>query len=239
VHRLAPEAKLAGLLAFVVVVALTPRRAVAAFAVDAVVLAAVIAVAHLPVRIVLARLTVIAPFVLLAVFVPVVAGGEQVDVLWFTLSVDGLWAAWNIVAKAALGATASIVVSATTPVPDVLHGLTRLRLPRVLVGIIAFRFRYLDVLSDQLGRMRRAMTARCHDPRWLWQACPIASSTGALFVRSYERGERVHQAMLARGFTGTMPDIDDRRAGGRDWATAGGPAVVALVGLVTVLVLAR
>src|SRR5690606_5668498 len=114
-----------------------------------------------------------------------------------------------------------------------------LRMHRVLVGIIAFRFRYLDVLSDQLGRMRRAMTARCHDPRWLWQACPIASSTGALFVRSYERGERVHQAMLARGFTGTMPDIDDRRAGGRDWATAGGPAVVALVGLVTVLVLAR
>jgi cobalt/nickel transport system permease protein len=53
--------------------------------------------------------------------------------------------------------------------------------------------------------MRVAMTARGYDPRWISQARPIASSAGALFVRSYERGERVHAAMLARGFTGEMP----------------------------------
>ena len=64
------------------------------------------------------------------------------------------------------------------------------------------------------------MTARCHDPRWLWQARPLASSVGVLFVRSYERGERVHQAMLARGFTGTMPDLDDRHATAGDWLAA-------------------
>ncbi|HRE03653.1 MAG TPA: CbiQ family ECF transporter T component, partial [Ilumatobacteraceae bacterium] len=46
-------------------------------------------------------------------------------------------------------------------------------------------------------------------PRWLWQARPIAASLGTLFVRSYEHGERVHLAMLSRGFTGSMPSLDD------------------------------
>jgi cobalt/nickel transport system permease protein len=143
---------------------------------------------------------------------------------------------WNILAKASIGATASIVLSATTRVPDVLTGLTRLRVPRVLVAIIAFMMRYLDLLVRQLGRMRTSMTARCHDPRWLWQVKPIASSAGALFVRSYERGERVHQAMLARGYTGTMPTLDRRPATAVDWSRAASLPVVAVVTLIVAVV---
>ncbi len=237
VHRVAPEAKIAGLTLFAVAVALTPRHAVAAFAVDAAVLAIVIAIARLPPRVVAVRLMVIVPFIAFAVLIPFVATGPQVDVLGVSMSVDGLWSTWNIVAKASLGATASIVLSATTPLPDIVHGLTRLRVPRTFVAIIAFMFRYLDVLGDQVRRMRNAMTARCHDPRWLWQARPIASSAGVLFVRSYERGERIHQAMLARGYTGAMPEIDERRAAGRDWTLAAVPAVIAMLTLAGALVL--
>ena len=93
--------------------------------------------------------------------------------------------------------------------------------------------RYLDLLVGQLGRMRTAMVARAHDPRWLWQAKPIASSAGALFVRSYERGERVHQAMLARGYTGVMPEIDSRPHSGTQWWAA---VVVPLPVVVTLIV---
>ncbi len=231
VHRLAPEAKLAGLLGFVVAVALTSRHAVVAFAVYAALLALVVAAARLPPRLVLVRLAAIAPFVAFALVLPFVGTGDRVEVIGLSLSRDGLWAAWNVIAKATLGATAGVVLAATTAVPDVLHGLARLHMPRVIVGIIAFMFRYLDVLLDQLGRMRQAMVARCHDPRWLWQARPIAASAGALFVRSYERGERIHQAMLARGFTGTMPELDDRRATARDWLVALSPAAVAVATL--------
>jgi cobalt/nickel transport system permease protein len=227
VHRLAPEAKLAALVVFVVAVAVTPRHAVAAFVVEAAVLCGVFVAARLPAG-VLMRLLVVVPFVLFAVFVPFIAGGEQVDVLSIGLSVEGLWATWNIVAKACLGTLASVIVSATTPLPDVLHGLGRLRMPAVVVAIIAFMFRYLELLSGQLQRMRTAMTARCHDPRWLWQARPVASSVGVLFVRSYERGERTHQAMLARGYDGTMPDLDSRHATYRDWVLASIPATIAL-----------
>lgn len=236
VHRLAPEAKLVALVGFVVAVALTPRTSVWAFGVYAVAIWSVVFVSHVRARVVLRRLAVLVPFVLFAVLIPLIGGGEQTTVLGISLSVDGLWAVWNILAKSSIGATASIVLSATTRVPDVLTGLTRLRVPRVLVAIIAFMMRYLDLLVRQLGRMRTSMTARCHDPRWLWQVKPIASSAGALFVRSYERGERVHQAMLARGYTGTMPTLDRRSATAVDWSRAASLPVLALVTLIVAVV---
>lgn len=233
VHRLAPEAKLVAVVAFVVVVALTPRRSVLAFAVDAVVVAAVVAVAGLGVGLVLRRLTVIVPFVSFAVLIPFIAGGEQVEVLGLGLSREGLWASWNVVAKATLGATASLTLAATTPIPELLRGLSALRIPVVVVSIVSFMFRYLEVIVDEMGRMRTAMVARAHDPRWLWQAKPIASSAGALFVRIYERGERVHGAMLARGFTGTMPQLDHRRARLGEWSLAAVGPLIALGAAVT------
>ena len=225
VHRLAPEAKVVATFAFVICVALTPREQIWAFGVHAAVAISIVALAGVPTRVLLARLAVIIPFLTFAVLVPFVAGGEEVDVLGIGLSRDGLWGAWNVAAKASIGATAS------------LKALTRLRVPRVLVSIMSFMMRYLDLLVDQLGRMRTSMTARCHDPRWLWQAKPIASSAGALFVRSYERGERVHQAMLSRGFSGTMPDTEERATPGADWARAALPPVVALAALLSAVVL--
>ena len=225
-------AKLVGLVLFAVAVALTPRRAVPAFAVDAAALVLVVAAARLPPRLVLARLTVITPFVLLAATVPFIAeGGPRHDMLGVSLSVDGSWAAWNIVAKASLGATASILVSATTPLPELVAGLGRLKVPAVMVAIVSFMFRYLDLLVDELHRMRIAMVARCHDPRWLWQVRPLAASAGSLFVRSYERGERVHLAMAARGFSGTMPILVERRPRRGDSIVAIAPGLVATAAL--------
>jgi cobalt/nickel transport system permease protein len=227
IHQFTPQAKLAGLFAFVIVVALTPREAVVALLLDACVLAIVVATARLRPGLVLGRLAAILPFITFAFFLPFVGDGEQVDVGPVALSVDGLWASWNIIAKATMGATASIIVTATTPIPDLLAGLTRLRVPNAIVGIIGFMFRYLDLIVDELARMRRAMVARGHDPRWLWQARPIASSAGALFVRTYERGERVHDAMAARGFTGAMPEIEPQTSARSEFLLALMPALLA------------
>ena len=139
--------------------------------------------------------------------------------------------------KATLGATAGIIMVATTPIPDILAGLSRLRLPALFVSIIAFMFRYLDLVIDELTRMRRAMVARGHDARWLWQARPIAASAGTLFVRTYERGERVHDAMLARGFTGAMPQTLGGTASPTNWLRALSPAFIAGMALVVSVVL--
>lgn len=238
-HRLAPEVKVAAAFLFVLGVALTPRRAIWAFAVDLGVLVLVVYLARLRPRFVLARATVIVPFLLLALTVPFVASGPRVEVLGLSVSKEGLWGAWNIFAKASLGVTTSIILAGTTEISEILRGLSRLRVPVAFTAIAGFMVRYLEVIAGELRRMRVAMTARGYDPRWLWQVRPIAASAGALFIRSYERGERVHGAMAARGYNGVMPDLGHRRAGPAEWLKAAPVPVVALAGaLVGALVLA-
>ncbi len=220
VHMLAPEAKVAALLVFVLAVVVTPREAMWAFGVHAFLLLAVIVFAELPIGFVLRRMTIEIPFVAFALFLPFLGGGPQTAVFGIGLSVEGLWGAWNILAKATLGVGASVTLIATTEIPDLLHGFSRLRVPRLFVAIAGFMVRYIDVVAGELQRTRTAMTARGHDPRWLWQAAPLATAAGALFVRSYERGERVHQAMVARGYDGRMPTIDTRQATRLEWLSA-------------------
>jgi len=82
--------------------------------------------------------------------------------------------------------------------------------------------------------MRRAMAARAYNPRWLWQTHPLASSAGALFVRIYDRGERVHDAMAARGFISTMPTLSEASTTRSDWLLAAVPSMAAVVGLAIV-----
>ena len=112
---------------------------------------------------------------------------------------------------------ATSVLAATTTVPELLRGLERLRVPKPIVAITGFMVRYGDVITDDMRRMKIARQSRGYDPRWLWQAEAVATSAGALFIRSYERGERVYLAMLSRGYDGALPAFDRRRRPPRDW----------------------
>jgi len=78
-------------------------------------------------------------------------------------------------------------------------------MPEMLVQIMGFMIRYLDVVTGEMARMTTAMRSRGCDPRSPRHWPMLARSLGALFIRSYERGERVHLAMLSRGYTGTLP----------------------------------
>ncbi|MEX1179010.1 MAG: cobalt ECF transporter T component CbiQ [Nitriliruptor sp.] len=217
VHRLAPHVKIVAAFVFVFAVAVTPREAVWAFGIDLVAIATVIRIARVPYRFVLLRMAVILPFLVAALLLPLVASGPQVVVFGVGLATEGLWGAWNVVAKAGIGSATSITLAATTEVPRLLRGLDRLRVPPVLTQIATFMVRYLEVVAGELSRQRTAMVARGHDPRWLWQVRPIAASLGTVFVRSYERGERVHAAMLARGYERTMPVLEPVVRVEADW----------------------
>jgi cobalt/nickel transport system permease protein len=214
-------------LLFVLVVVATPREAFWAFGAYALMLATIIATARIPFTFVLKRLLFEVPFVLFAVLLPFIARGERVDVLGLSLSVDGLWGAWNILAKATLGLGASLIVAATTTMPEFLHGFEHLRLPRGLTSTASFMVRYTDVVADEMHRMKIARVSRGHDPRWLWQARAIASSIGALFIRSYERGERVYLAMISRGYAGVIPTMGEIRTTPAMWLEALAVPVVA------------
>jgi cobalt/nickel transport system permease protein len=204
-HRAEPHLKIVGLLAFVLVVVATPREWFLAYAFYLVMLAGVIAVSRVPFGYLLPRLVVELPFVVFAVLLPFIAHGPQVQVLGLSLSEPGLLAAWGLLAKGTLGVLASLTLAATTEPDDLLRGLQRLRLPDLLVQIMGFMIRYLDVVTGDLKRMLTAMRSRGCDPRSPRHWPALAKALGALFVRSYERGERVHLAMLSRGYTGRLP----------------------------------
>lgn len=236
VHRLPPHCKVLALLGFVLVVVSTPREAFWAFGVYGLLLAGVAASARVPPLFVARRMLIEVPFVLFAFALPVVATGEQVDVAGVSLSVDGLYGAWNILAKGTLGVVASILLAATTDLRDVLAGLQRLRLPSLVVEIMTFMLRYADVVTDQMSRMRVARESRGFAARDVRAAPVLARSAGALFIRAYERGERVHTAMLSRGYAGHMPVTDDAAVTAGQWGVAAVLPLAALAVAVAVRV---
>jgi cobalt/nickel transport system permease protein len=234
VHRMAPEAKLVAAIGMVVAIAITPREAIWAFGVYAFLMVSIAVLSRIRLSFIAVRLLAVAPFVLFAFFIPFVATGETIEVGFVEVSVDGLWGAWNILVKAVLGASVSILLTATTEVAAIIRGFRVLHVPALFVAIATFMIRYLELISDELGRMRIAMTSRGYDPRWITQARPIAASAGALFIRTYERGERVHAAMVARGFTGEMPSFEKPTIAGSQWIAV----IVVVLTFVTVAALA-
>jgi cobalt/nickel transport system permease protein len=195
IHRLDPRAKLIGLLGITFVAVSTPLRAWPVFVACAGAQLAVTALARVPARTVLSRGRVVLPLLLfVALFVPFSAHGPA------TFATTGT--------KAVLGTLSAVLLGATTSFPDVLHALERLRAPKLLVLIAAFMYRYLFTIIDEVQRMRSALAARGYAPKHALQAQAIGRVATALFLRTYERAERVHLAMLARGWRQNMPRLD-------------------------------
>lgn len=228
VRRLAPEAKIIAAVVFVFAVVATPRERFVAFACHLLILVVVWVAAAIPPMWLARRALIEVPFVVLAVALPFVTAGPSIEVAGLTLSEPGLLAGWNILVKGTLGVLTSLTLAAVTPWRDLLLGVSRLRVPSVIVTIATLMIRYLDVLVAEAARMRLARVSRGHDPRLLTQAAATARGIGVLFIRGYERGERVHLAMLARGWTGRMPALPRPATVRHSWPVALSPAVFAV-----------
>jgi len=209
IHALPSHLKIVAVFTFVIAVVLTPKTAYLAYALHALLLLGVIAVARLRYREVLPRLVVEVPFLLFAVLMPFFGSGERITVLGVNLYEAGLIAGAAILIKGTLGVLASVILAATTTARDIIAGLQRLRFPSLIVEIASFMLRYIGVVLDEMRRMNVAQQSRgfmVTGPRQ-WRS--VARTSGALFIRSYERGERVHLAMLSRGYNGTLPHLSN------------------------------
>lgn len=232
VHRTPAEVKIVCLLVFVLAVVATPREMFWPFAVYAAIVVVVWQLARIPTLWILPRMLIEAPFLVLAVLLPFAEGGPRIDVAGLALSQAGLWAAWGIVIKGTLGVAAALTVAATTSSAELPAALSRLGVPAVVTSVLVLMIRYVDLLTAEASRMRLARIARGDSPRLLHQAGAIAKGVGALFLRSYERGERVYVAMLSRGFDGSAPDLAvigaPPRAVPAQWVVAMLPAAAAV-----------
>jgi cobalt/nickel transport system permease protein len=209
VHRLDPRAKIVGLIAITLTAVSTPVGAWPVFVACALVLAAVTSLARVRVRDIWRRARFVLPIVLLAaLLIPLFrTGGESYSLGPLTLHEDGLETFAAVAAKATIGTVAAVLLGATTTFPAVLRGLEAMRVPRLLVLIAAFMYRYLFVIVEEVGRMRAALAARGYQPRNALHAGALGRVATALFLRTYSRGERVYIAMLARGYNGRMPRL--------------------------------
>ncbi|MFD6160809.1 cobalt ECF transporter T component CbiQ [Nocardia sp. NPDC060256] len=227
-HRVPAEVKIVCAVLTVFAVVATPRELFWPFGCYALGLVVFWGWSGIPLRWIVPRLLIELPFVVLAVLLPFAAGEPRTTFLGMSLSTTGLYAAWGIVAKGTIGVGVSLTLAATTNVRELPGGLTRLRVPGMIVTIVVLMLRYIDVLLEEAARMRLARISRGDDPRTLRQAGATARGAGTLFLRSYERGERVHLAMLSRGFDGAVPDFGTLPATRTQWLLGCLPAVAAI-----------
>ena len=135
---------------------------------------------------------------------PFLAGGERQEFLGVSVSSEGLTSAASILTKATCGVVIAIILSSTTTAAQILLGLEILKMPDLIVQIASFMLRYLNVINDEMARMNVARASRGFDAKGMKDWKVLANAAGALFIRSYERGERVHVSMLSRGYEGSL-----------------------------------
>ncbi len=231
-HRLDPRVKVVMAALFILATLLIPDGAWQGLIFTQAVALSLIAIAGLSWGMVLKRSLVILPFSLTAFTVIFVTPGVPLAPLhlgpWTLTPTDaGVIRFISILWRGLLSIQFAILLTATTRFPDLLHAFRHLRLPGSLVAILAFMYRYLFVLSDEAARLMRARQARsarlpqrARRTSLLWRGKVAGHMAGQLFLRSLERGERVHQAMLARGYRGHMYTLHPHAMTRTDWLCA-------------------
>ncbi len=220
VHRLNPRSKLVLALAFILTTALLPVGAWPIYVLLFSLTIATAILAEIRLGFLLKRAALALPFVLAAVTVVFTTPGDAwlrlpVGPWLLTVTGAGVVRFLSIGCKSWLSVQAAILLAATTPFPDLLVAMRAVHIPRLLVAIFGLMWRYLFVLSDEALRLMRARESRSAklDGRAggsiLWRGQVTGGMAGNLFLRSLERGERIHAAMIARGYDGEVRSLAD------------------------------
>jgi cobalt/nickel transport system permease protein len=230
-HRLDPRVKVVVTVVFILSNALLPDGAWIAFGFSWLFLLLANQYAHLGIGFTFKRSLVALPFALIALTVLFSIPGAPLAsfhfLFWdFTITDAGLLRFVSILIRSWLSVQMAILLVATTRFPDLIHAFEHLRVPMILTTIIAFLYRYLFVLADEVFRLMRARESRSAAApgkrpggSLAWRAGIAGHMAGQLFLRSYERSDRVYNAMLARGYNGHMQTIHPHELRRRDYVT--------------------
>lgn len=177
-------------------------------------------------RVFVRSLWVLPLIMLIGVFNPVL--DTQTAFTVGSVAVSRGWVSFfSIALRGLMALQAVLLLAMTTGFYDMCGALRRIGCPRVLVTQLQFTYRYMAVIVEEALWMDRARKARGFGrdsyPLRMW-----GRMIGQLLLRSYERASRVHRAMLARGFDGTMPLSSPRKMGAGQWLFVGGWTAVIL-----------
>src|SRR5215208_2434530 len=246
-HRLDPRVKVVVTVAFILSNALLPDGAWIAFGLSWLFLLLANYLSNLGIGFTFKRSLVALPFALIAVTLLFSMPGKPLTSFHFlfwdlTITDVGLLRFVSILIRSWLSVQMAILLVAVARFPDLIHALERLRVPAILTTIIAFLYRYLFVLADEVFRLMRARESRSAASSNQrsggsigWRARVAGNMAGEPFLRSYERSDRVYNAMLARGYTGHMETINPHELRRRDYMTA----ALALIAILFLQVVGR
>jgi len=211
-HELSPQLKILSTLLIVISIAfskiINPFQIIS----HAVIVFLIIRFSNIPLKTYLKRLTLDIPFILFALFLPFLSSGNNDTVFTlFTFEIyrTGLLEMFAILFKATAGLSMGIVLTATTTNIELIYGLQKLKVPPIIIAIMSFSIRYIDVFIDEFKRVKISMQSRGYIEKGIKTLLPIAYASGAMLIRGYERGERVYLSMISRGFTGVI-ELQDR-----------------------------
>lgn len=230
IHKLDPRVKVLVAFSFIVSTVLLPDGAWLAYLLSWLLVIALGLAAHIRPWFLIKRSLLVLPFMLAAFTVAFTLPGT---VLWsgpmgLSISDTGLVRFLSILSRGWISVQMAVLLTATTRFPDLLHALRHLRVPAIFVSILAFMYRYLFILADEVARLLRARAARSArlpaQPAgrsiW-WRATVAGNMVGQLLVRSMERSDRVYQAMLARGYQGELLTMNPHVMVAFDWFILG------------------
>jgi len=239
-HRLDPRVKVVVTLLFILSNALLPDGAWAAFGLSWLSLLWANQLSSLGVDFTFKRSFVALPFALAAVSAIFSPQGKpladwSIGPLMLVPTDYGLVKFGSIVLRSWLSVQAAILLVAVTRFPDMIHAFEHLRVPAVLTTIVSFLYRYLFVLTDEVMRLLRARESRSATVAGLrsgrnvvWRAQVAGHMAGQLFLRSYERSDRIYHAMLARGYAGQLRTLHPHVMKSSDWRFAAFSAALIL-----------
>ena len=216
IHRLDARVKFILTLVFILTTALAPISAWPVFILLFSLVLAIEVLSGLGVSFVLKRSVLAAPFVISAAPLLFTIPGDALATIpglnWI-LSLQGLERFLSLSLKSWISVQAAIVLSATVTFPNLLLAMRALRIPRLLVAVFGLMWRYLFVLVDEVLRLMRARAARSGESgipgaraggSLVWRARVTGGMAGSLFLRGFERSDRIYNAMLSRGYDGEV-----------------------------------
>jgi cobalt/nickel transport system permease protein len=199
--------KIVGVLLALLLVVSEPPKALSPFGAYALLTVLLLALGRVPAAFVLKRLLLVAPIVLMAALFLVLEGGPGLD--------GGLGAGLSVGMKAFTAVALVTLLMATERLDRILSGLRSLGLPRMLTTLGAFMYRYAFILGDEVIRTSQSRASRTPGPLRAGRIRTYGGQAGMVFLRGWQRSQRVYQAMRSRGFTGVFPG---NPAPALDWA---------------------
>lgn len=221
IHALDARVKLTLAIAYILTAALIPSGAWPVYVLLFALILAVEVLSELGIGAVLRRSALALPFVLAALPVIFTLDGPALLRLplgsWsLTVTQPGIERFISVALKSWLSVQMAIVLAATTRFPELMAAMRALKMPRLLVAIFGLMWRYLFVLADEALRLLRARQARSGEAgipgrraggSVAWRARVTGGMAGSLFLRAFERSDRIYTAMLSRGYDGEVRSV--------------------------------